>query len=53
LGPNWARAGVINFDSTRFAAHEIPPDKARSTSRADDHEKQMTSLVILVISLFE
>jgi hypothetical protein len=29
----WARigpgAGVINFDSTRFAAHEIPPDKAR------------------------
>jgi hypothetical protein len=29
----WARigpgAGVINFDSIRFAAHEIPPDKAR------------------------
>jgi hypothetical protein len=29
----WARigrgAGVINFDFTRFAAHEIPPDKAR------------------------
>jgi hypothetical protein len=29
----WARighgAGVINFDSTRFAGHEIPPDKAR------------------------
>jgi hypothetical protein len=29
----WARighgAGVINFDSTRFAAHEIQPDKVR------------------------
>jgi Putative FMN-binding domain len=29
----WARighgAGLINFDSTRFAAHEILPDKAR------------------------
>jgi hypothetical protein len=30
---HWVRighgAGVINFDSTLFADHEIPPDKAR------------------------
>jgi hypothetical protein len=44
---------VINFDSTRLVAHEIPPDKARRGSRTDDREIQMTSLVILVIWLFE
>jgi hypothetical protein len=49
----WARlghgAGVINFDTTRFAAREISPAKAlQGVPRADDHEIQMTSLLILV-----
>jgi len=41
---------VINFDSTRFAAHEIRLTRRVGRSRADDHEEQMTSLAILVIS---
>lgn len=53
----WARIGhgigVINFSGARFPCPKIPSDKALRCIRRDDHEIRMTSLVILVIWMFE
>jgi hypothetical protein len=48
----WARIGhgtrLINSAQSRFAAYEIVPDKASRTSRSDDHQIRMASLVVIL-----
>jgi hypothetical protein len=44
---------VINFSRARFAAQKVTPDKALQQDCADDHEVCMTSLVGLVLCVFE
>jgi hypothetical protein len=53
----WARigttSGVINVSRARFAAMKSGVTRHFGRSRPDDHEIRITSLVILVICLFE
>jgi hypothetical protein len=44
---------VINFGRARFAAQEVPPDKAFRQLAADDHDDVMTSRAVLVMRMFE
>jgi hypothetical protein len=40
---------LINSAQPRFAAHEMVLTRHLGTSRSDDHQVRMTSLIILVI----
>jgi hypothetical protein len=53
LGTNWARIRLDQPHKPNSRAQEGPPDKALRFIARDDHEMHMTSLVIIVISLFE
>jgi hypothetical protein len=46
-------SGVINVSRARFAAMKSGVTRHFGRSRPDDHEIRITSLVILVICLFE
>jgi hypothetical protein len=53
----WARighgSGVITFSGARFEAQKSRLTRHFGSSRTDDHGIRMTSLIILVIWLFE